>query len=401
MTPTSQDRRMISGLLGKYLQITVFLIIFLNYLDLPSYLYIVNPALLPKYFFFAMFAMISPFIFLRTKEFTRYLLTPFSVWAAAEIVIYILDLPHASENVYKYILDYTQYFILDICISFSFNLVRTDSFEYLFPIVASIIAACVIFDFFNVGVFYPVDTELTVHGRASAMFINPTRAGEGVMMACLLAIPVMRISYRLPLLLFAGLAILLTFSRGSILIWMAFFLFLLATRRIPKYSYLVIGVIIFILPVVAIIFKSFLSGHLTGPTDIENVLERLSFFQKPSIQDDSGQERLQVLKAGWEIFADNPLFGAGSGSSTFWEHRGGPHNQFILVGSEHGVIGVGLWIWLMVIVARGRYYRDNSYQLVASLMLFAFSFFNHNMFGPLYWMLTYALTSGRRYFQDS
>ena len=247
-------------------------------------------------------------------------------------------------------------------------------------------------------VFYPIGTEGTVLGRAAAMYINPNRAAEAILLTCLLAIPIMRLQYRMPLLLLAGAGIIVTFSRGAILVWILFLLFLLITRKLPKYSFVFPLVAFAVLPLLLSIFISYLQAH--QDQGLDNILARLDFFQTQSLDDDSAQQRMAVLEAGWRIFLENPIFGAGTGitsfQSNFWPLMVNTHNQIAMVAAEQGIIGIALWVWLLVILWRGRYFQDTSFQLATAVGTFFMAFFTHNMFDSLYWLMTFAFVSGRR-----
>ena len=205
-----------------YLNTAIALIFTFTYLDIPNYLFLLNSSILPKYLYYFLFVTVLPFIILNFKEFLLYMASPYAMWALAYSVLYSLDLLDGNDKVIDYIREIDQYLILSIFFGFAISLVRTDSFEYLFPILATISTACVITDFIKPEIFYPLGTELTVLGRASAMYINPTRAGEAIMLTSSLAIPVTPIQYRMLALLLAGIGVFVTFSRSAIIIWLLF-----------------------------------------------------------------------------------------------------------------------------------------------------------------------------------
>ena len=73
----------------------------------------------------------------------------------------------------------------------------------------------VIWDFLSPGALYPIGTDGTTVGRAAATFINANRAGEAMLLTFVLAIPVLRPSYRAALLLLLGAGVIVTFSRAA------------------------------------------------------------------------------------------------------------------------------------------------------------------------------------------
>ena len=382
-----------------YLTATLVAITSLIYLDIPNYVNnVLNSGIEPKYFYYALAVIIAPLLLLKFREFVLYIASPFSLWVFAEIIIHSYGLLDGNEATVQLIMTRDQYLILSLLFGFTASITRTESYEGVFIILAITIPVLVIIDFVNPGIFYPIGTPFTVPGRAAAMYINPTRAAEAILITCLLAIPVMRLQYRMPLLLLAGAGIIVTFSRGPILVWLLFWFFLLITRKLPKYSFVFPIVAFAVLPLLLSIFTSYIQAH--QDEGLDNILARLDFFQTRSLDDDSAQERIAVLEGGWRIFLDNPILGAGTGITSFktnlWPFRVNTHNQIILFAAEQGIFGVALWIWLLVILWRGRYFQDTRFQMAAAVGTFLLSFFTHFMFESLYWLVTFALISGRR-----
>ncbi|MGH8526002.1 MAG: O-antigen ligase family protein, partial [Gammaproteobacteria bacterium] len=253
-----------------------------------------------------------------------------------------------------------------------------------------------IVDFLNPGVFYPLGTDGTVPGRAAATFIGAGKAGEGILLTFLLAIPVLRPRYRALLLLLVGAGVIVTFTRAAILGWMLLWLFLLLRKAVPKYSLAFPLVALGTLPLLLGVFESYLSGREDLADVLDNMLDRLDFFQRRAFDDDSGLERVQVLEVGLDLFLENPIFGAGAFATHLWSLRPSTHNQAVLLAAEYGVFGIALWVWLAVILWKGKYFQDKTFQMTACAGFVFLSMFTHNMFDFVYWLLTFALVSGQR-----
>ena len=382
-----------------YLTIAIVAITSLVYFDIPTYIHnALIPRIEPKYFYWALASIVAPILLLKFREFILYMTSAFPLWLFAEIIIHSFGLLDGNEATVHLILERDQYLILTLLFGFTASLTRTESYQGIFVILAIAIPVLVIIDFVNPGVFYPIGLPGTVYGRAAAMYLNANRASEAILLTCLLAMPLLRLNYRMPLLLLAGAGIFVTFSRGLTLVWMLFCLFLLATRKLPKYSFVIFIVLVLVMPLLLGIFTSYLLAH--EDQGLDNLLGRLDFFQSHSVDDDSAQGRIAVLKASWRIFFENPIFGAGTGITSFqtfsWPFKISTHNQIALVAAEQGIFGIALWAWLLVILWRGRYFPDKRFQQAAAVGVFLMAIFNHNMFNTLYWMLTFALVSGRR-----
>jgi O-antigen ligase len=383
-----------------YLTIAITAILSLVYFDIPAYIHnALIPGIEPKYFYWAFAAIVVPLLVLRFREFLLYMVSAFPLWLIAEIIITSFALIDGNKDTVHLVLEIDQYFILILLLGFIASITPTESYQGIFLFLAIAVPVLVIIDFVNPGIFYPVGMSLTVPGRAAAMYLNANRASEAIMLTCLLAIPLTRLHYRMPLLLLAGAGIIVTFSRGPTLVWMLFCLFLLVTRKLPKYSFAFFIVAVLVMPLLLSIFTSYLLVH-EDHQDLDNLLGRLDFFQSHTVDDDSAQGRIAVLKASWGVFLENPIFGAGTGITSFqtyfWPFKLNTHNQIALVAAEHGIFGIALWAWLLVILWRGRYFPDRKFQQAAAVGVFLMAFFNHNMFTTLYWLMTFALVSGRR-----
>ena len=269
-----------------------------------------------------------------------------------------------------------QYAVLAVLLGFACSMIRTTSYERIFPFLAVIIPAMVIVDFLNPGMFYSSGSEGTVLGRAAATFINPNKAGEAMLLTFLLAIPVLRPRYRALLLLLVGAGVILTFSRAAILGWMLLWLLLVLRKAVPKYTLAV--------PLMAIGCSTLVAGQLrelsrAGVEDLAeglgNILARLEFFQDQALDDDSALERAGVFEAGLDLFLENPIFGAGAGATDLWSWRGSTHNQLVMLAAEYGVFGIALWVSLAVILWKGKYFQDKTYQLTVVVGFVFFSMF--------------------------
>ena len=245
-----------------YLTAAIVAIISLIYLDIPNYVNnVLNSGIEPKYFYYALVVIVAPLLLSKFREFVLYMASPFSLWVFAEIIIHSYGLLDGNEATVHLIMIRDQYLILSLLFGFTASITRTESYKGIFRILAITIPVLVIIDFVSPGIFYPIGMEVAVPGRAAAMYINPTRAAEAILLTCLLAIPAMRLQYRMPLLLLAGAGIIVTFSRGPILVWVLFLLFLLITRKLPKYSFVFPLVAFAVLPLLLSIFTSYIQAH--------------------------------------------------------------------------------------------------------------------------------------------
>ena len=387
------------GLLGLYKSSALVVILCLIYLDVPTYIFAFHKDFLPKYFFFAFLIVVAPLL-IWIRPLLRYLISPFSLWAFGLIILNIahllVALSDGDEGRASLIGTGIQYAVLTVLLGFACSMTRATSYERIFPFVAVLIPAMVIVDFLNPGVFYPFGFEGTVLGRAAATFLNPNRAGEAMLITLLLATPVLQPRYRALLLLLVGAGVILTFSRAAILCWMLLWLLLVLRKAVPKYTFAVPLMAIGCLPLLLGSFESYLEGRGDLSEGLGNILARLEFFQDQALHDDSALERAGVFEAGLDLFLENPIFGAGAGATDLWSWRGSTHNQLIMLGAEYGVFGIAVWVSLAVILWKGKYFQDKTYQLTVVVGFVFFSMFTNNMFDFPYWLVTFALVSGQR-----
>jgi hypothetical protein len=387
-------------LLGLYEAAVLVVILCLVYLEIPIYISTLNANFLPKDLYYAFFVGVAPLLILRFRALISYVISPFSLWALGWITLNIIHLLFAlidgDQSRADIIGTRIQYAVLAVSLGFACSITRTTSYERIFPFLAVLIPITVMVDFLHAGVFYPFGTEGTVPGRAAATFFNPTKAGEAMLLTFLLAIPVLRPPYRALLVFLVGAGVILTFSRAAILGWMLLWLFLVLRKAVPKYTLVVPLVALGAFPLLLGSFENYLEGRADLSQYLDNLLNRLAFFQDRVLDDYSALKRAQFLEAGLDLFLDQPIFGAGAGVTHLWSVGGSTHNQPVMLAAEYGVFGIALWTSLAVLLWKGKYFPEKTFHLAAVTGFIFLSMFTHNMFDYLYWFFTFALFSGQR-----
>jgi len=233
-----------------------------------------------------------------------------------------------------------------------------------------------------------------VRGRAAAMFINPNAAGEAILLVFLLGCSLTPPRWRGPLFLLCGAAAVTTFSRAAIVAWVLLLLFLSFRKTLPK-SALATALAALALGVASLgAFENYLHGRAEFEGAAGNLASRLNFFSDVKFDDDSSEERAAVVRAGWQLFMQNPVFGAGA--TGFWSMRASTHNQLLLMAAEYGLFGVGLWCWMVAMLWRGRFLEDRALQFAVAGLFAFMSMFTHQMLDSAsYWLATFALVSAR------
>ncbi|MFC7518366.1 O-antigen ligase family protein [Herbaspirillum sp. GCM10030257] len=390
--------RVVWGWLHYTYALILVAVLVMVYLNLPNYGNTLNSALAPKYFYFTVAFLLCP-LFVQSKALLAYILSPFALWAFICLILNLIHLLGVADGEFarmQIILMRIQYLMLTLLLGFAFAYARTASYEWVFPLIAFVAPAIVILDFIVPSLLYPSGTPGTVPGRASATYINPTIAGEVILLAYVMAIPALKMVYRTPLLILAGIGVTLTFSRSSIIAWIALWVILQSRRVLPKSAFLLLVAGLISIPLLITGFSSYIENRHDLTEAVTDLQSRLNFFSQMQLDDRSAAGRSAMLQAGWNLFLEYPVEGAGAGATYVWWHSLGVHNQLILFAAEYGLAGLLLWMSLGIVLARGKYFEDKSLQLTV-LFLFVFnSMFTHNMLDMLHWLLTFALVSGRR-----
>lgn len=381
------------------------------YANLPIYLYILYPGLLPKFFFFGIFALITPLLLVRYRDLGAYLLSPFVLWAALLLALNLIHLAGFSgtgdlggadvvdsqnDERRSLIMTRAQYILFSIFLGFAVYTSTRKFYLYTLVVLMTVLPCAVILDFARPGLLYPIETKGVVLGRAAAMFINPTMAGEAILHVFLLGCAVANLKYRVPLYFLAGAGTLATFSRSSIIAWLLLLPILVYRKTLPRSALIATALVL----ATALVFLGSFENYLNSRQELEaassNILARLDFFSSFQFNDDSSEERADVIRAGWELFLQNPVFGAGAGATLFWSQRGSTHNQLLLLAAEYGIFGIGLWIWLLLILWKGRFFEDRGLQIAMVFLFALMSMFTHLMLDSAsYWLATFAMISIR------
>ena len=114
----------------------------------------------------------------------------------------------------------------------------------------------------------------------------------------------------------------------------------------------------------------------------EDATVRISSLIEGGGVGDYGEDRGLTALASLELAMENPLFGAGVG--TIYEMPEGPHNMFLAMMVEYGM--VGLVVYLVVIIRLILIARRADRDLSGTILLFVawlviFGFASHNLLG--------------------
>jgi hypothetical protein len=245
----------------------------------------------------------------------------------------------------------------------------------------------------NIYEFFVPLTFSEIHGRSAGLYINPNLSGEALVLGMILGVTVLPLLCRGPFLLLAGLGIMTTFSRGSIVAWLIAVCGLLLAQGVRGKD--LVRTVLLSLVVVGIVLLPKLDAILTtmDRTGVinKNTEERLAWLTNPfGVSDESGWSRMYVAQQAWMKFADHPWIGSGTG--TMYESFDiPPHNQYLSYMLDHGVLGatiVPLLILALIWGARGEARRVG---LVFGTTILWLCFFTHTMLSFGHSLVLFAL----------
>jgi O-antigen ligase len=400
------------GFLSWYHTVVLAIALSVIYSNLPIYVYVLNRGLLPKFFFFGLVFLFAPLLLMKSRALGAYLISPFALWA---LVLIILNLIHFSsfaidsgvsgiplvnsqmESRNALILTRIQYIVFAWFLGFAVFTSNKQSYQYTFVFLAVLLPCAIVLDFVMPGLLYPIDTGGAVLGRAAAMFINPTMATEAILLAFLLSCAATKMKYRTLLFILLGAGILVTFTRSAMIAWVLLWPLLIAKRVLPKSAIIVTSIVLGTGLLFLGAFESYLGSRQDFDGALANIQARLDFFSNVTLDDDSSQERAEVIRAGWDLFLQNPIFGAGAGATHYWPLRGSTHNQLLMLAAEYGILGIGLWIWLAIILWKGEFFQNRNLQFAMAFLFVFMSMFTHLMFDSAsYWLATFALVGVKK-----
>jgi hypothetical protein len=202
--------------------------------------------------------------------------------------------------------------------------------------------------------------------------------------------------YRGSFVLFAGLGVYLTFSRGGILVWLAVVLLMLIIGTIHLRR-LVLTMMLAVVAVTIVMLSNLdLITSLFDRIDAldQNVLQRIVWLKEPSFYDNPSMDRISVAKITWDMFLDKPLLGSGTGASSEWNTLGvSSHNMFLNLMADHGILGFFIVPLLIIAVTWRTVVEKRHMAIIFSFFIVLWSLLSHNVLEERYILLGIALVT--------
>jgi O-antigen ligase len=362
-------------------------LLFLTYW--PTYSYLVLGGHSPLYFYMLPGAIALPLIFLQPASGLRLLNEPVVWWFGTYVVLgmaWLLlaqDFPNVAGQQWR----------MRVLACFFFFTILVGSTMSRPHLVAIAIASCVLlactlnwFDVLFPSRLVPVGFPAANPGRGAGLFINANGAAAFVVMGTIATLAYAPMRLRALLLLLGVVAVGPTFSRFGWIFTVLLIPLSITLKLLDRRQVLLVLLAIPLLLAGAGVYYEFMlqSGN-------ENLIGRLNWFQTLGDQSDfSMRERAFVAQRAWEQFLESPLYGHGIGVTLAKGARVGTHNMYVMLMAEQGLIGLGLYLSLIGIVAiRGWRLARNAVSVhareIGAMMLLyaafltAYGFVNHNV----------------------
>lgn len=326
-----------------------------------------------------------PLIFYQIKNVSRSLL----IWCAGYIFVsslWFLLFPMSGEIAFNElrnrILSVTFLLITSLLFFQSKTIQTWARWAVLFATIMAVFNN--IYDFFNPYSF----SSLSVTGRAAGFYVNPNMAGAALVLGMIFSVSLLSPKYRVPFVIFVGIGIFLTLSRGSMLGWSVVVIIFIFTKIIPRSQllYWILGIGLIIISLLPYIEE--LSANLILDS---NTLKRLEWLQKPSNSEDSADSRADIALLGWQLFTESPFWGHGIASTLMWNAPISTHNMYLYLMDDHGILGAFIFPLLVYIVIRKARGESKYIGWAFSAFILLWGLFSHNILEERYILIMFSL----------
>jgi O-antigen ligase len=126
-------------------------------------------------------------------------------------------------------------------------------------------------------------------------------------------------------------------------------------------------------------------GLVTSSGIVKGIEERMSWFSEPATSDAAMTERMEGAEQAWQLFAERPFFGGGTGTNfDVWSiadefRKPGPHNIYLWLIVDHGIIGALIIPALLLAVAWRADGQTKQLVIITSFIILLLGFSSHNL----------------------
>lgn len=245
--------------------------------------------------------------------------------------------------------------------------------------------------------------------RGSGYYLNPNTAAIVFAWSFIFILYRKSLKFAIAALLLTSIGILLTLSRGGMIILACGIVGAFVRGYLPRFV-LVCLIIIFSLPIiVGPTLFDFVLGFFSGIQ--ADSLERIQFIFGQNIGAGiKNDDRFALAMLALDEFIQHPLLGNGLGYTAIWnsENNQGTHNTLLMHIVEFGI--TGLWILPGFCIAMWKSAKSKQWQdrTLLILMILLMSVFSHNLFDSMtsvflmtFMFLAPSITSGSNKIEKS
>lgn len=289
---------------------------------------------------------------------------------------------------------------LSILFLFAFIIIvfRESAFHFARKVMVGVLILSV---FINIYDFIMLDENQFsfIMGRAAGLYGNPNAAGIALTFGFLVTIGIIPANYKFAFSSWVYLGIILTQSRGSILVFGIIFMILFFRGTYSRKSILLIGSLALSVGIVAGIYlfdkyKDEFLYKMEGMTTMFERFNQLSSLKAQKLEEDP---RGDLALYYFDIWTNRALFGYGMGAAYFFadnspERGSSSHNQFLNLMVDFGLIGFFLIAFFLSSIISYDQQRHWYLECILFIMVFfLFSFTSHNMFDQYNLLFVYAM----------
>jgi len=245
----------------------------------------------------------------------------------------------------------------------------------------------------NVGIniydFVSLNPEQFSHipGRAAGMYGDPNNSSIVLCFGFVLTIGLVRPALKLPFTLWVFLGIILTQSRGGILVFLLIFSYYYFKKEYSRKSILKLGFIMLIVGtlITTYFLDTFQNEGQQLINNFDNLIERYDRVMNMIEGNSMTDVRVIVFQEYLEHWMQYPILGNGMGASYFYEikeltHTISSHNQFLNLMVDFGIFGfILLIVFLWVLLTYNQVFLFYPEGLLFLLLFLLFAFTSHNM----------------------
>ena len=253
---------------------------------------------------------------------------------------------------------------------------------FLMPLIVLLVTLAI--DITNPGTFG------RINARAAGFLENSNQAAYATAALCAMLIQYRKINIlNTSLMIICGFAIFSTFSRGGMLCFILLTAIYVSSIRIQinfknilllgTCGVLLLGAILFAAP------------HIVGKAEMfssRGAQSRMEMFAfEKSLDDSSIKSRQDLIVDAVEQIKRAPILGHGTGYSRFAPVA--PHNMYLTLWMELGIVGLGLYVWILVAGYRLFSERDFWPGKALILVVAVQSLFSHTVLQEFQFLIGY------------